>query len=328
MFGLVLVGVAALTFILAYTVPGDPARLQAGDLAKPEQVAQVRKELGLDQPLYVQFYLYVQRLLRGDLGTSIATRRPVAQDIADYFTATFELTSVSMMLALIIGIPLGVITAVKKDKIEDHLGRLFSLSGVSLPAFWLAMILQFFIAAQLGWFPISGRVDLSVLRDHPLVHITGLYILDSILTGNFLVLISCIQHIILPAMTLAYTSLVVITRMVRASMLEVLRQDYVRTARAYGLTNRKVIYKYALKNALIPAVTTAGLSYGYMLGGTFLVESIFSWPGLGRYAAASIIYSDYPAVLGVSLLVALVYTIVNLSVDLLYGFLDPRIKYG
>ncbi len=323
----VLIGVGTLTFVLAYMVPGDPARLQAGTFATHEEVAQLRRELGLDKPLYVQYHLYLERLLRGDLGVSIATRRPVVQDIGDYFTATLELTTVSMIVAVVVGIPLGVMSALKKDKIADHVSRLFSLSGVSMPSFWLAMLLQLFLAANLGWFPLADRVDTNVIRYHPLIHITGLYVVDSIITGNWPVLTSTIEHMILPAMVLSYTSLAVITRMVRASMLEVLRQDYIRTATAYGLAQRVVIYKYALKNALIPAVTVAGLSYGYMLGGTFLVESIFSWPGLGRYAASSIINSDYPAILGVSLLVALAYLLVNFIVDILYALLDPRIKY-
>lgn len=322
----VLLGVVTLVFVLAYMIPGDPARLQAGTFATHEQVAELRKELGLDRPLYDQYVLYLQRLLRGDLGNSIHTRRPVAEDIGDYFTATFELTTISMAIAIVVGIPLGVVSALKKDKMTDHISRLFSLSGVSMPSFWLAMLLQFFLAAKLGWFPLADRVDGNVVRYHPLTPITGLYIVDSILTGNLPVLVSALHHIVLPALVLAYVSLVVITRMIRASMLEVLRQDYVKTAKAYGLAKRVVVYKYALKNALIPAVTIAGLSYGYMLSGTFLVESIFSWPGLGRYAAASIINADYPAILGASLLVAVVYMLVNFAVDLLYAFLDPRIR--
>jgi peptide/nickel transport system permease protein len=323
----VLLGVVTLTFFLAYIIPGDPARLQAGTFATGEQVAQVRKELGLDKPVYEQFLLYLQRLSRGDLGTSIQTRRPVLQDISDYFTATFELTTISMTIAIIVGIPLGVISAVKKDKLVDHVARLFSLSGVSMPSFWLAMLLQLFLSVWLGIFPLSERVDYNLIAVHPLTRITGLYTLDSLLTFNLPVFLSAIQHMILPALVLSYGSLVVITRMTRATMLEVLRQDYIRTAMAYGLKKRIIFYKYALKNALIPTITIVGLSYGYLLAGTFLVEIIFSWPGLGRYAAYSIVNADYPAIVGVSLLVAMIYLLINFFVDVLYALLDPRIRY-
>jgi peptide/nickel transport system permease protein len=326
--GFVLIGVLTLTFVLAYMIPGDPARLQAGTFARPEQVAEVRKKLGLDQPLSVQYYLYLQRILKGDLGTSILTRRPVMQDIEQYLAGTVELATISMSIAIIAGIPLGVFSALKKDKMSDHIVRVFSLSGVSMPAFWLAILLQLVLSVNLRLFPLSEQVDTQVLMSHPLTHVTGLLIVDSILTWNIPVLVSALQHIALPAMALSYGSLVIITRMVRASMLEVQRQDYVRTAKAYGLAQRVVVYKWALRNALIPTVTVTGLSFGYMLGGSFLVESIFSWPGLGRYAVSSIISTDYPAVLGVSLVVALMYVVVNFIVDVAYAILDPRIRYG
>jgi len=323
-----LFGLIIITFILAYIIPGDPARLMAGPFAPHEQVEEIRKELGLDKPIHEQFLLYMGRLLRGDLGISVHTRRPVIEDIKEYFAATFELTTVSIIIGLIIGIPLGVLSAYKKDKIPDHLARLFSLSDDSKPQFWLVLMLQLIFCSQLGMLPSGGRVDYQVLDQSPLTHITGLYLLDSLLTGNLPVFINCLQHIILPAMCLSYASLAVITRMLRANMLEVIREDYIVTAKAYGFPDRKILFKYALKNALIPTVTIVSLSYAYSLAGAFVVESVFSWPGLGRYAAFSIINSDYPAIMGVTLLVGLLYTIINLVVDISYLLIDPRIRLG
>lgn len=322
----VLFGISIVTFILAYVIPGDPARLMAGNFATHEQVAQIRRELGLDKPLYEQYFIYINKLLHGDLGMSIHTRRPVIEDLKEYFSATLELTTFSILFAIIIGIPLGIISASKRDRLPDHFSRLFSLSGVSMPQFWLGLILQLIFCSQLGILPTSGRVDDFVLRDHPLTIITGLYLVDAALTGNWPVFASCIRHILLPAACLSYGTLVVITRMLRANLLEVLREDYITTAKAYGFSDRKVLYKYALKNALIPTITIVSLSYAYSLSGAFVVESIFSWPGLGRYAAFSIVNSDYPAILGVALLVCLVYTVINLIVDVSYSYLDPRVR--
>jgi peptide/nickel transport system permease protein len=324
----VLFGISILAFILVYIIPGDPARLIAGPLAPHEEVAQIRKELGLDRPIYEQYLIYMNKLLHGDLGVSIHTRRPVIEDLKEYFAATIELTTVSMVLALIIGFPLGIISAAKKDKLQDHVSRVFSISGVCMPSFWLGLILQLVFCSVLGIMPAGGRVDYFVLSEHPLKIITGLYIIDSILTGNWPVLVSSIRYIILPATCLAYTSLVVVTRMLRANLLEVLGSEYIKTARAYGFSERKILYKYALRNALIPTITIISLSFAYSLSGAFVVESVFSWPGLGRYAAFSIINSDYPAIMGVVLLVCLIYTIINLIVDISYLFIDPRIKLG
>jgi peptide/nickel transport system permease protein len=323
-----LIGLIFITFILAYIIPGDPARLMAGPFAPHEQVEKIRKELGLDKPIYEQFLLYIERLLNGDLGISVHTRRPVIDDLKEYFAATFELTTVSMVIGLMIGIPIGVISAFKKDKATDQLSRLLSLSGVSIPQFWLGLMLQLIFCSYLGMLPSGGRVDYTVLAQNPLRKITGLYLLDSLLSGNFSVFINCLQHIVLPAICLSYASLAVITRMLRANMLEVLREDYIVTSRAYGFPDRKILFKYALKNALIPTITIVSLSYAYSLAGAFVVESVFSWPGLGRYAAFSIINSDYPAILGVTLFVGILYTLINLIVDISYSLLDPRIRLG
>ena len=327
LFAVVIVGVSVITFFLSTVVPGDPVRLALGQFATHEQVEEYRRELGLDQPVYKQYAHYAGRLLQGDLGVSIHTGFPVKSDISKFFAATFELTTISMIVALLIGLPLGVLSAVYRDSLLDHAARIISLSGVSMPVFWLGLLLQLIFAVWLGVAPIGGRVSSQVSAAHPLKSITGLFLIDSILTGNWPFLLDFLKHLALPAATLAYSSLVIITRMTRANMLEVLRQDYVRTADVYGLPRHKVIGKYALKNALISTVTIVGLAYGMALSGTFLVETIFSWPGLGRYAASSIINSDYPAVMGTTLLVALIYTVLNLLVDLVYTILDPRISY-
>lgn len=324
---IVLFGISMITFILAYMIPGDPARLMAGNFATHEQVAQIRIELGLDRPLYEQYLRYLNRLLHGDLGMSIHTRRPVTDDITEYFAATFELTTISMLIALTIGFPLGIISATKKDQLADHLSRFFSLSGVSMPSFLLGLFLQLFFGTYLNILPIGGRVNSSIRRTYPLSRITGLYLPDALLAGNWTFLISALKHLILPATCLSFASLVVITRMMRANMLEVLREDYITTAKSYGFSSRKVIYKYALRNALIPTITIVSLSYGYALAGTFLVETIFSWPGLGRYVTLSIINSDYPAIMGTVLLIAIIVMTLNLLVDISYLYIDPRIKF-
>ena len=322
--GLVLWVAVTITFFLAYLVPGDPARLMAGPTAPPDQVAQVRKELGLDDPLPVQYGRYLTRLLRGDLGISVHTRRPVARDLKEFFAATFELTSVAMALAILLGVPLGILSAVNRNTLSDHAGRLLALTGLSIPVFLLAMLLQLTFSVWWPLLPLGGRTA----TDAPVVPLTNFYLVDAILGGNWRGLRSAVAHIVLPAVTLAYPSLSVIMRMVRASMLEVLGQDYVRTARAVGLGRRRILYHHALRNALIPTLTILGLAYGYALTGTFLVETVFSWPGLGRYAAFSIINADYPAILGVTIVAAAVYMAVNLMVDLGYVLLDPRVRYG
>lgn len=320
---LVLWVAVTITFFLAYLVPGDPARLMAGAMAPPAQVEAMRKELGLDAPVPVQYVRYLRRVVRGDLGISVHTRRPVRQDLREFFAATFELTTAAMILAVIAGVPLGILSAVRRDTMTDHIGRLVALAGVSVPVFLLGTLLQ--LAFSVGWpvLPLGGRVA----TDDPVTPITNLYLLDAVLRGNWAGFRSAATHLVLPALTLAYPSLSLITRMVRASMLEVIGQDYVRTARAIGLTKQRVIYRHALPNALIPTMTILALAYGYALTGTFLVENVFAWPGLGRYAAFSIINADYPAILGVTVVSALIYIMINLLVDLGYACLDPRVRY-
>jgi peptide/nickel transport system permease protein len=325
---LVLIGVTLITFFTIHLVPSDPARLWAGSRATREQIEQARHQLGLDQPLYVQFGIYLNNLLHGDLGNSCHTRRAVILDIRDYFPATFELTTLAMIIAIVAGLPLGIVSAVKKNTWVDHSSRIFSLAGVSMPSFWFGLMLQLIFASTLHLLPASGIIDPFVQVHNPIQRITGLSMLDATITGNWVALSSVLQHMTLPALVLSYSSLVIITRMVRASMLEVVKQDYIRTARSKGLSERAVIYKHALKNALIPTTTVMGLSYGFMLGGSVLVEAVFDWPGIGLYATQSALIIDYPSILGVTLLFAIIYSVVNLVVDLFYGLIDPRIRYG
>jgi len=318
----IVLGVLAITFLISHIVPGDAAQLMAGPRATPEIIERIRHEHGLDRPLYVQFGVYIAHVFRGDLGKSILTRRPVTADIVDYFPATFELTTMAMLLSVIIGIPLGIISAVQKDKILDQLSRLTSVIGVSMPIFWLGLLLMLFFYMRLGLLPGPGRITGASPS-----HITGLFVLDSVLTGDWRALGDSLLHLVMPAFVLGYAVLARVVRMTRSSMLEVFGQDYIQTARAKGLVERAVIYKHALRNALIPTLTVVGLSYGELLGGAVATELIFAWPGMAHYVVGSMSSLDFPAVMGVTMVIALIYILVNLLVDISYAFIDPRIRY-
>jgi peptide/nickel transport system permease protein len=320
----VLLGVSVLTFLISHVVPADPARLAAGAHATGTQVEALRQKLGLDRPLPEQYWRYLSGLVRGDLGYALSSRRPVVKDLKDYFPATIELTIAAMMICLVVGIPLGVISAVRKDSLVDHLGRVVCIGGVALPIFWLALLFQLVFYRWLGVVPPGGRLDPSLT--HPQT-ITGLYVIDSLLTGNWTVLVSSLWHIALPAITLAFASLAWVARITRISMLETMGQDYIRTARGKGMPERRVVYLHALRNALIPTTTLVGLQTGSLLAGAFLVEIIFSWPGIGFYTVNAIMAMDFNAIISTTLLVAVVYTVTNLAVDILYVALDPRISY-
>ncbi|MBO8174157.1 MAG: ABC transporter permease [Thermococcus sp.] len=322
----VIIGVVTLVFFVSRVIPSDPAALYVGAHPTPEAIEKAREQLHLNDPLIKQYAYYLWSLLHGDLGISIRTHNPVAQDLKSAFTATFELILVAEFIAILIGIPLGVYSAVKKDSWLDNLSRLFAISGVSLPAFWFGIVLQLIFFKHLQLLPLAGRVDTVVLLQHPLKVITGFYLIDSLITGNIPVFIDALKHIILPAITLAMYPIGLITRQVRSMMIEVLQENYIRTAWAYGIPPRRIYFKYALKNAIAPALITIGLSFAYTLVGAFLVELIFNWPGLGRYAAYSILSMDYPAVLGVTIVAATAYVFINLIVDIVQVYLDPRIK--
>ena len=324
----VLLGITLISFTISHLIPGNPAALALGPHVHKDQIVAYRHELGLDKPIYLQYWIYLRNLSHGDLGRSLTTHRPVREDLTEYFPATLELTLLALVITIVIGIPLGVISAVKKDHWPDHTSRVFSLTGVSIPIFWLGLLLQMVFAYHLGWLPMNGRVDGQILLTHPLHTITGLYIFDALFTGNWPVLASCLKHIFLPAVTLSYASLAIVTRLVRSSMLDVMEQDYIRTARAKGLSERFVVYKHALRNALIPVITIVGLTVGMLLGGSFLTETIFSWPGMGRYAVGTITSLDFPAIMGVTLVAAVAYVSANLLVDIFYVIVDTRIRYS
>jgi peptide/nickel transport system permease protein len=320
----VLIGVTILVFVISHAIPGDPARMMAGQKASRQAVENLRRSMGLDRPLPEQYLRYLVGLLRGDLGRSIRNQRPVADDLKDFFPATLELTLASMVLCLAVGLPLGIISAVRRNRPIDHVSRVFSVFGVSMPVFWLGLMLLLLFYRNLGWLPGSGRLDVAV---DPPVHVTGLYLIDTVLEGSWSKFGNAVLHIMLPAFCLSYVYLAIITRIVRSSMVAVLGQDYITTARANGIAEAVVVLKHALKNSLIPTVTIIGLSIGELLGGAILTETIFNWPGMGKYVVDSVNFLDFPAIMGFTLVVSFAYVMINLAVDVVYALLDPQIQY-
>jgi peptide/nickel transport system permease protein len=312
-----------IVFFVSHLIPGDPARLIVGEYATEAQVAQVRHEYNLDKPLWKQYLLYLRDSVTGNFGISMHTRRPVIEDIKEFYPATIELALVSMFIVIVVGVPFGVISAVKKDKPADHAARIYALGGVAIPVFWLGILLQLLLYYYLGWLPVGDRLTYGVV---PPREITGLYILDSLFTGNWATFKDAILHIILPAAVLATSSMSSVVRQTRAEMLKVLKEDYVTFHTAYGLPRRKVIYKYALRNALTPTVSLIGLVFGLLLGGSFLVETVFNWPGIGAYVAMAVLTSDFPAIIGATLVVTFSYAFVNLAVDITYILINPKVR--
>jgi peptide/nickel transport system permease protein len=321
----VVAGMSVITFSLTHLVPGNPARLLAGPHASLAEVQALAHRYGLDRPVVEQYVIYVQGLFRGDLGMSLTDRRPVLQDLAQFLPATIELTTAALVLTIAIGIPLGILSGVARGTILDHLARILSIGGVSIPIFWLGLILQLVLYRELGVLPPSGRLGPF---DIPPPGVTGLYTIDALLAGRLDTLGTAFAHLALPAITVAAGSIAVVTRMMRASVIDALEADYVRTARSKGLPERTVVLRHVLKNALIPTVTVLGLQIGYLLAGNVLAEAVFSWPGIGLYAVNAIGNLDYAAIMGVTLVVSVVYVVVNLIVDVIYGLLDPRISYA
>lgn len=316
--------VTLITFFISHIVPADPAQVAAGLRAGPEQVEHLRKIMGLDKPIYVQYGVYLKSLLTGDLGRSLRTRQPVSREVLRYLPATLELAIVTMLVLVAIGIPLGVLSSGWRGKGSDLLLRGFSVGVTSMPAFWVALLLQLLFYRHLGILPAVGRIT----RGLGLQKVTGFFILDSIVTGNGVALGSSLLHLILPVLALVAGRLAIIVRMTRICMLEVLGEDYVLTARAKGLKETYVVYKHALKNAAIPIITELGLQFGWLLGGTILVEAIFSWPGMGLYAIDSILQLDFMPIMAITLIYTLSFVIVNTLVDVSYAALNPQIKYG
>lgn len=322
---LLLVGMTLIAFVVSHTVPADPVAAHLGQrsMEDPAIVAAFRQQWGLDRPLPEQYLAYLRNLAQGNFGVSIRTHMPVAEDLARYVPASAELAITATLVGIALGIPFGVASAVRRGQWLDHLVRGVSLLGVSSPVFWLGLVALYIFYFRLGWLPGPGRIDVGMPEPR---HLTGMYTVDSLLTGDWSALSSSLRHLALPGLVLASVYLGLVTRMTRSSMLEVLSADYVRTARGKGLPQQAVIYGHALGNALIPTITVLGLAFGDILAGTVLTETIFSWPGIGRYAYQSSVTLDFPAIMGVSLVIATVFITVNLATDLAYVLLDPRLR--
>lgn len=319
----ILIGVAVIVFLIVHLIPGDPAQTMLGERATDQALERLREQMGLNDPLPVQFWRYVKDLLRGDLGRSIMSNNPVSTELAQRFPATLELSFFAMMFAVFVGVPAGIFASINQNSWFDNLSMLIALMGVSMPIFWLGLMFIWLFAVELGWFPPSSRIGVG-LEFSP---ITNLYVIDSILQFNFAALKNVLHHLFLPAVALGTIPMAIIARMTRSSMLEVLKKDYIRTAYAKGLKRKIVIFKHALKNAMVPIITVVGLQFGVLLGGAVMTETIFSWPGLGKYLVDAIYARDFPIVQGGILFFAGVFVIVNLIVDLSYALVDPRIQY-
>jgi peptide/nickel transport system permease protein len=322
----VLLGMSVMTFTISRVVPADPAAAAAGlsSGAGIEQIEQIRRDMGLNDPLPVQYVRYMGGVLHGDLGRSILNRRPVMEDMAAFLPASLELAVVSVLLYVPLGIVLGVVAARGAGGISDAITRLFAILGVSVPVFWAALLLQFFFYRNLRWFPSGGRMGIEFA---PPPTVTGFYLIDSLLAGNLELFVSALHHIALPAITLALANIALVTRMTRSSLLEVLHADYIRTARAKGLSEWLMLRRHALRNALVPVVTVIGLQFASLIAYVFLVEVVFSWPGIGTYAVRAIVGLDFEPIMGITLIFSGIYVVVNFVVDMGYVVLDPRIRY-
>jgi len=323
---LTLFGITTITFALARVVPSDPAVVYIGPLARPDEIARVTKELGLDRPLYEQYLSYMGDLFQGDWGRSLASKEPVLNTIADRLPATLELIFLAMTLAVTVGIPLGIYAAYRKGGTPDMGARVGSVVGISMPVFWLGLLLQVLFAQWLGLLPATGRLSLEMSVLDPITQITGFYVFDSLVTGNWAGLRDASSHLVLPTITLAAYPAALITRMTRAAMLDVLGQDYIRTARTFGIGERLVLWRLALRNAMPTTLTVSGLSLAYLVTGSFFVEIVFNWPGIGQYSTSALLNLDYPAIMGITVLGATIFLFINLVVDLLQAKLDPRIR--
>lgn len=319
----VIIGVSILSFLLIHLVPGDPARMMLGERATPQALAELRESLGLDDPLPVQYARFVNKAVHGDLGRSVRSKLPVTEEMARKFPATLELTLFALTIAVIVGGLAGIISAVRPYSLFDNLSMGMALFGVSIPIFWLGLMLIWLFGVKFHLLPPSGRLSIGT----ELQTITNLYLLDSILTGNWKAFKDALAHIIMPAVALSTIPMAMIARVTRSSMLEVLGQDYIRTAWAKGLPGKLVIFRHALKNAFLPVLTVIGLQFGYLLGGAVMTEEIFSWPGVGRWLFVAITARDFPVVQGGILMVSLIFVTINLLVDILYTYVDPRIRF-
>jgi ABC-type dipeptide/oligopeptide/nickel transport system permease component len=321
-----LFGVVTVTFLLARVVPSNPASIYIGPLARPAEVARVTKQLGLDRPLPIQYVEYLRSLAAGDWSRSLATKEPVLGGIATRLPATLELIVSAMVLAILIGIPLGVVAARHRARAPDALVRIGSVVGISMPVFWLGLLMQAVFSGRLGLLPATSRLSLETSVLNPIPHVTGFATFDALASGDWSGLGDAARHLVLPALTLAAYPTGLVARMTRASMLEVLGQDYIRTARTFGLRERRILWQLALRNAFPSTLTVIGLSVAYLLTGTFFVELVFDWPGIGQFATTALLNLDYPVIMGITLFGAIGFLSINLLVDVLQGRLDPRIR--
>jgi peptide/nickel transport system permease protein len=321
----VLIGLSIVTFVISHMVPGDPIRLAAGPQATAEQILKLEEEFGVDKPLPVQYLNYMRGLFKGDLGISMMNRHPVAMDLRRYFPATFELVLVSTILAVVVGVPMAMAAAVFRDRWPDQVSRIVALSSISMPVFWLGMILQLILGMTWHLLPISGRFDPRVPFPP---NVTGMLLVDSLVAADLHSFGIALKYIALPAFCQALLGIALITRLLRADILEVMERDFVIMARASGVPERVILFKYVLKNALIATVAMMGFLFGWQLSGSVMIETVFDWPGVGLYAVKSAMTLDFMPIMGITLLVGLLFTIVNLLVDISYGVIDPRIRYG
>ncbi len=314
-----LLGLLAIVFFISHVIPADPAAFVAGENATPETIAAIRAQLGLDQPLHVQFWRYLVSILDGEMGRSIYTGRPVAEDLLDRLPATLELTLVTVVVASLVGVPLGVVSALRRNSWLDHALRVVTIAGLAIASFWFAILLQLLFSMRLGWTPLGGRVE-----GWGPEQITGFYLIDAILLEDHEIFFDALRHMVLPVITLAVPAMATIVRFTRAGVLDALQSNYVLYETAMGYPRRLVIWKYVLRNALIGTVTQIGLIFGILLAGAVVVEAVFDWPGLGTFAVNSILSSDYNAVMGFTVIVGTMFIVVNLIVDILHGMIDPR----
>ena len=317
-----LLGVTIIVFLMLHATPGDPAELLLGERATTESLDQMREHLGLNKPLHVQYGLFLSRLLKGDLGETIWTRQKVWTEVKQRFPATIELSLVALCISCLAGMILGIISATKQYSVFDYVSMIGALAGVSMPIFWLGLVFMLIFSLNLGWLPLSGRLSIGV----DLEIVTNFYILDAVITRNWPAFKDAVWHIIMPAVTLSTIPTAIVARMTRSAMLDVLRQDYIKTAKAKGLSQLKVIFKHALRNAMIPVVTTIGLQFGVLLGGAILTETIFAWPGVGKWMYDAVMQRDYMVIQGGTLFIAGLFVVINLCVDVLYAVINPRIS--
>ena len=323
-FVFVLLGTSLILFVVSNVIPADPVRAAAGPKATTEQLEAIRVKLGFDKPLHEQYIIYITNVLHGDFGRSVVTLRPVISDIRDRLPATLELSLFSMLLTITFGIILGIYSARNRNRISDHMIRVLSLGGISMPSFWLALLFQMLFFLQLGWIPGGGRLSEFLA---PPTHITGLYVFDSILTGNLTTLLDSLHHLIGPAIAQSAIGIASVIRMMRAGMLEEMTKDYVTMFRSAGVQDRVIVYKYVLKNSLVPVITLVGVMFGSILGGSFIIEQVFQWPGLGSYGTQALLNLDFQPIISITLVMSFMYSLSNLMVDIIYVYLNPKVSY-